>query len=147
MLVEPLSGSFGRVADVDAIIRAHERDPREGATELERQFQPCESGLSDWPDLLAADLANRRGVAIEAWADAHRLHPGSVSRGFRQAYGVSPKRFRLEQIASRAARTIRRTGQSLASIAADCGFADQAHMTRALVGLFGATPGALRRHG
>ena len=147
VLVEPLPGSFGRVADVDAIIRAHERDPREGAAELDLQFRPAVNGHGDWPDLLAADLATRRRLAIEAWADAHCLHRGSVSRGFRLAYGVSPKRFRLEQFASRAARTIRRGGQSLASIAADCGFADQAHMTRSLVALFGTTPGSLRRPG
>ena len=147
VLVEPLPGSFGRVADVDAIIRAHERDPRDGAAELDRQFRPAERSHGDWPDLLAADLARERHLPIEEWAEVHRLHPGSVSRGFRLAYGVSPKRFRLEQIASRAARTIRRGGQSLAAIAADCGFADQAHMTRSLVALFGASPGTLRRTG
>ncbi|KAI1692069.1 helix-turn-helix domain-containing protein [Ditylenchus destructor] len=57
---------------------------------------PAASGPGDWPDLLAATLARDPALSITAWADRAGLDPASVSRGFARAYGVSPKRFRLE---------------------------------------------------
>lgn len=147
-LSAPLDGWFGSVADVDAICRAYRRDRSEAAALLRTQFRPGGGGGSDWPDLLAGELARAgRPVRLAEWADRHRLHPASLSRGFRIAYGLSPKRFRLEAMASRAARHIRRGGAPLSAIAADIGFADQAHMTRALSQLFGASPRALRARG
>ena len=140
----PLAGWFGTVADLDAIVRAHERDPAEAQDLLAREFVPTAPSAGDWPDLLAAELAAGRSLRIEHWADRHGLHPASVSRGFRRAYGVSPKRFRLEQAASRAARRIGACAHPLGAIAADCGFADQAHMTRTLSAMFGLAPSALR---
>ena len=98
----------------------------------------------DWPDLLAQELASQRVASLADWSDAHGLHTTSVSRGFRLAYGVSPKRFRLEQMAARAARRIRDTAEGLGQIAAGCGFADQAHMTRTIGRLFAVSPLELR---
>ena len=143
-LRDRLDGSFGSVADVDAIVRAYERDRVEAAELLREQFRPHPRRLQDWPDMLAAALS-QPNTRLHEWADTHRLSPGSLSRGFKIAYGVTPKRYRFEQMASRAARRIRSSRASLSGIAAETGFADQAHMTRALVGLFGFTPGSLRR--
>jgi transcriptional regulator GlxA family with amidase domain len=50
-------------------------------------------------------------------------------------------------MASGAARSIHSSSEALGKIATATGFADQAHMTRALVGLFGFTPTQLRRLG
>lgn len=141
----PLAGCFGSVDDVDAIIRAHERDPFEAALLFRELFKPSSAAERDWPDLLAGELAGREPVRLDEWGQRHGLHPASLSRGFRRAYGVSPKRFRLERIASRAARRIRNGGDSLSEIAANTGFADQAHMTRTIAQLFEISPRALRR--
>jgi AraC-like DNA-binding protein len=58
---------------------------------------------------------------------------------FRQRYGTSPYRFllmrRLEHVRTRLAG-----GAALADLAAEAGFADQAHMTRAFKAAFGMTP-------
>lgn len=135
----------GRCADPDSIVRLAESDLRLAAAALARDCVQQELPYADWPDLLARDLGGSDRFRLDEWADAHGLHPASVSRGFRLAYGVSPKRFRLEQMAARAARNIRTSDSALSTVAADAGFADQAHMTRALVGLFGATPRQLRR--
>lgn len=144
-LAEPLGGCFGRVADPDSILRIYLGDPHEAAAMLQEQFRPSEVAVRDWPDLLAKLLGGIARMSLAEWADRHGLHPTSISRGFRQAYGVSPKRFRLERIASRAARRIAATGDTFGAIAAECDFADQAHMTRTLVQLFGLTPRTLRR--
>jgi AraC-like DNA-binding protein len=146
-LEAPLDGWFGSVADVDAIFRAYRSDRSEALALLRAQFRPAGAVDRDWPDLLASELASGKAPSLAQWADRHGLHPASLSRGFRMAYGLSPKRFRLEAKASRAARHIRRGGASLAAVAADTGFADQAHMTRTLARLFGASPLELRARG
>lgn len=143
-LEAPLEGWFGSVADVDAICRAYRHDRFEAGALLRTQFRPANGADRDWPDLLAGELARGSPVRLAEWAERHGLHPASLSRGFRMAYGLSPKRFRLEAMASRAARCIRRGSAPLSAVAAEIGFADQAHMTRALGQLFGASPRALR---
>jgi AraC-like DNA-binding protein len=65
-------------------------------------------------------------------------------RHFRQAFGVPPHAWLLQQRAERARRLILR-GRRLAEVAADCGFADQSHMTRVFTRHFGFTPGACQR--
>ena len=142
-----LDSAFGRVADVDAVIRAFERSFDEGRSIFHEQFVQCEDRSFDWPDMLAAALADGQIKSLSVWSDSHGLHPASVSRGFRLAYGVSPKRFRLEQMAAHAARRIRGSKDSLSEIAMESAFADQAHMTRTLSQLFAISPRGLRRLG
>jgi AraC-like DNA-binding protein len=137
------AAAFGHVRDLDGIVLAYRRDPREAAARLLAEVEPYPHAEGDWPDLLAASLAHGP-TRLDEWADRHGLNPSSLSRGFKLAYGVTPKRYRLEQMASSAGRRIRATAAPLSMIAAETGFADQAHMTRALTGLFGVTPRRLR---
>lgn len=65
-------------------------------------------------------------------------------RRFTQAYGLPPHAWLLQQRAERARHLVLR-GASLASAAADCGFADQSHMTRMFARQFGFTPGAWQK--
>ena len=67
-----------------------------------------------------------------------------LSRGFGRVFGVTPQRFRLETRA-RAALADLSGPATLAEVAALHGFADQAHMTRSVRDLTGATPGAWKR--
>jgi AraC-like DNA-binding protein len=62
-------------------------------------------------------------------------------RRFTQAYGLPPHAWLLQQRAERARSLVLR-GARLADAAADCGFADQSHMTRIFARQFGFTPGA-----
>ena len=79
------------------------------------------------------------------WARHFGLTPATVSRGFHLVYGTTPTRYRLEARTKRAAKLIVTSADSFASIAMECCFADQAHMTRAISNLTGRTPSALRR--
>jgi AraC-like DNA-binding protein len=67
-----------------------------------------------------------------------------VLRRFERAYGLPPHAWLLRQRAERA-RTLIRSGLSLAQAAASAGFSDQSHMTRIFVRQFGFTPGAWRK--
>ena len=69
----------------------------------------------------------------------------TVSRGFAAAYGATPSVLRAELRARFAWLRITRGSDGLCNIAADTGFADQAHMTRWIHRITGAPPAAWRR--
>ena len=133
-----------RVADVDAVARLAERDPRAAAQLVRDTATATPATPGDWPDLLAAALAADPALAITDWARAAGLDPASVSRGFARAYGISPKRFRLELRTRCAVRALAGWRGTLAALAAEHGFADQAHFARAALALTGFTPSQLR---
>lgn len=135
----------GRLADPDMIARLAEHDRQAAACELLTLLTPRTVTIHDWPDLLAQALRADPLLSLGAWASGNGLHLGSVSRGFRQIFGLTPVRYRLIQRTRRAIGALRWTREPLSLVAQDCGFADQSHMTRAIRGLARTTPGALRR--
>jgi AraC-like DNA-binding protein len=178
----------GELDAVDEVVRLATRDLQAAATLLMARVQPAVLQLEDWPDALAQALATEPKLSLADWAEQTGLSPPTLSRGFRQAYGTTPKRFRAELRTQRALRTLRGyidnsepecasalrksrdprcalsprfevvaiasqrstprappgwTG-TLASLAAEAGFVDQAHLTRAVRALTGQTQGQLR---
>ena len=142
-LAEGLTGQ-GRVCDPDAVVRLAERDPIAAAALIAETMVPQHERLGDWPDILAGALSGEDELRLSEWALRIGIAPQSLSRGFRQAYGVSPKRYRLEQRTRAALRKMPGWTGTLAALAAETGFADQAHLTRAIAGLTGAPPQRLK---
>ena len=136
---------LGSVTDPDAILRAGESDPLEALHLLIEGFSPRPAQARDWPDALAEALGADPSLSLEHWAEAAGLHPGSLSRGFARVFGMSPAAYRLVQRTRRAIDALVRCEVPLSRLAADCGFADQAHMTRAVTRVAGASPALLRR--
>lgn len=132
-----------RVADLDAIERAYRADPRAAARLLipDHVRPPL---VEDWPDLLAAALSADPGLSIGDWARANGLAPAVVSRGFKSSFGVTPAAFRAERRAQAAWRDLTTSSIPMAAVAHDRGFADQAHLSRAVRALTGASPRAWR---
>lgn len=152
LLVVPVNAdgftcAAGRLADVDAIVRVVEADPAAAEEVLREQLEPKPVALPDWPDILARDLNDDPALSLSEWADRHGLSAGSVSRGFGQVYGVTPATYRLLQRTHHAIRGILGTDTPLATVAQNCGFADQAHMVRSIREATGLSPRALRAHG
>lgn len=143
-LHEGCDAMTGRVSDPDAIARLSERDIAGAAALLKETIEPRDIRLTDWPDRLAAALASNSNFSLEDWAADMGLAPPSISRGFRQVYGVSPKRYRLEQRTLRTISHLRSWTGSLADLAAESGFSDQAHLSRSIVDLTGLAPRQLR---
>jgi AraC-like DNA-binding protein len=137
------AGAYCRVADPDAAMRLAERDIRAAAALLIDNAAPAESE-QDWPDLLAAELRRSAPLAIGEWGRRRGLAASALSRGFRQVFGTTPQRFRAEARARRAWSVAMATRRPLADIAFDLGFADQAHMTRAVAAMTGRPPGRWR---
>jgi AraC-like DNA-binding protein len=136
---------FGSVPDPDAIFTIAKRDPTEVAGALADAVTERAMPIHDWPVALAAALRADPSIDLGAWAEETGLHAGSVSRGFRQMFSVNPLEYRLIQRTHRAIRAIVADTAALSAIASQHGFADQAHMTRAVRRITGLSPAALRK--
>ena len=128
------------VADPDEIVRVAEGDAWAAARLALLRAQGGPEPEADWPDLLAAELRRGAVPCLYDWGLRHGLTAPRISRGFRQAYGVTPVRYRSESRARMALEAISTTSDRLADIALDAGFADQSHMTREVVALTGRPP-------
>ncbi|WP_231499961.1 helix-turn-helix domain-containing protein [Saccharothrix sp. NRRL B-16314] len=73
------------------------------------------------------------------------VSPYRLSRAFSSEVGVSLTRFRNRVRVGQAVERLEAGEEDLAGMAADLGFADQAHMTRTVRDHLGHTPTALRR--
>jgi AraC-like DNA-binding protein len=144
-----VAGGLYRLNEIDDLARIAEKDLNEATLFLEHALEKnCSStpGKSnDWPDVLAADLARDASTAIGDWAEVNGLARETVCRGFASAYGIAPSAFRAELRARAAWLRVIRGADGLCTIAAETGFADQAHMTRWIHRITGATPALWRR--
>jgi AraC-like DNA-binding protein len=99
------------------------------------------------PDPMAAWATARlaSGCAVGDVQRATGLAPGTFIARYRAACGMAPKR----HAAVMRLQALLRAAPSLApwaALAADAGYADQAHMNRQFAALAGMTPGHYRRH-
>jgi AraC-like DNA-binding protein len=78
-------------------------------------------------------------------AESLGVSPYRLSRAFSREVGVPLTRFRNGVRVGRAVERLEAGEEDLAGMAADLGFADQAHMTRTVRDHLGQTPTALRR--
>ncbi|MFI9817360.1 helix-turn-helix domain-containing protein [Saccharothrix variisporea] len=92
---------------------------------------------------IVADHPESRGLV--PLARLLGVSPYRLSRAFSQDLGVSLTRFRNRVRVGRAMARIQDGETDLAGLAAELGFADQAHLTRTVRTLVGHTPTALRR--
>jgi len=90
-------------------------------------------------DHFAADVALGDLVDISGLSRAHLI------RAFRKHYFITPHAFQTD-LRIRHARRLLRAGAAPSEVAAECGFADQAHFTRHFKARTGVTP-AIFRHG
>lgn len=91
-----------------------------------------------------AIVAAQDAVTIEALARDAGVHRVHLSRWFVRHYGIAPSALRRRVAAARAIDAVVRSRRSLTAIAHDGGYADLAHMTRALRADVGMPPSRLR---
>ncbi len=94
-------------------------------------------------EAIAADLAASR--ALLPLAGLLQVSPYRLSRAFTRELGVSLTRYRNRVRVGKALDRLEGGEPSLAALAADLGFADQAHLCRTMGEHLGKTPTALRR--
>jgi AraC-like DNA-binding protein len=94
-------------------------------------------------EAIAADVPAAAGLF--PLADLLGVSPYRLSRAFPRELGVSLTRYRNRVRVGRALDRLEAGERRLAVLAADLGFADQAHLTRTVREHAGETPAALRR--
>lgn len=143
-LLDALRLTSGVVANPEGLLGDLRRggDP---AALLQAAMQPAPAAEDDLADRLARALAGPDPLPLADWAECHGISARTLTRHFRQAFGIAPARHRWRARTLAAWREIMLGGTSLAEIAASAGFADQAHMTRAVAALTGRSPGLWRR--
>jgi AraC family transcriptional regulator len=106
------------------------------------------SGLADWQTKRVVDYIEHN---LESSIDVHELakliavSKGHFSRAFKKRVGLPPMAFIATRRVERAKTMLISTRESIANIAAACGFGDQAHLTRRFHCAVGVTPGRYRR--
>lgn len=133
--------SRARVGDPDRLVRLAERDPVAAVGEMMAGLTPAALDQEEeLHDQLSRALRSGEPPRIGAWAAARGRSREHVSRCFEVVYGVSPAAYRADCRAKRAWRLIVGGSNGLAGVAAEAGYADQAHMTRAVTRLTGQSP-------
>ena len=124
-----------------------------GSTEIAVTVADGLLSLSDRPDRRRATVDIRAAELVREYLAAHAREqtPAStleeiagtdrftITRHFRWAFGTSPDRYRTLRRLALAQAAIE-SGQPLAQVAAEAGFADQSHMTRHFKRTYGLTP-------
>ena len=87
----------------------------------------------------------RDGLCLRAVAAAAGVHPAHLCREFRRAYGCTMTQYAARLRGDDAFARLVGSADPVAAVAAQTGFADQAHLTRTVRSLFGTTPARLRR--
>lgn len=95
--------------------------------------------ISNWSDQLALDI-RKAPVKLIQWAEKYGVRKETVSRGFKDKYGVTPAKYRLLTQSRLALVDIVTSEKKLSDIAFDFGFSDQAHLSRAIKQLTNLTP-------
>lgn len=94
-------------------------------------------------DIIERRFAER--LTLESLAREVHLHPNYLVTAFREAYGLTPSRMLCSRRLT-AAKKLIREGASLATVATEVGFCDQAHFARRFKGTYGVTPSQFRVH-
>ncbi|WP_347558016.1 AraC family transcriptional regulator [Robbsia sp. KACC 23696] len=83
-------------------------------------------------------------LTIDRLASELALSVGFLVRAFRQSLGMTPHRYIMERRLAHARRLL--TGNTpIATVAFECGFTDQAHLTRIMRQTIGVTPSRYRQ--
>ena len=110
--------------------------------------RPARGGLAPWQERRAREILHaniKRGVALKEVARECGLSVGHFSHAFRRTLGVAPHKWLIEQRVVLSKEELRDDGLSRSDVAAECGFSDQSHLTRAFRETVGASPGVWRR--
>jgi len=110
-----------------------------------RLAQPPNCARSRWlRDQVRQALAEDTSLGLPELAQRIGVSPFHLSRSFRKITGKTLTQYRRQLRLKCALERLQAGDSDLARLAADLGFADQAHFTRAMRAEAGATPGQLR---
>jgi AraC family transcriptional regulator len=138
-----------RYASATLLACARDTDESVDATAAEINEQGrYRGGLAPWQvrnvtSYIDANLS--ASLSCEALARLANLSVSYFARAFKCTFGYSPHEFLMRRRMERAQGLMLQTDAPLAQIALECGFADQAHLSRLFLRLTGERPATWRR--
>jgi AraC-like DNA-binding protein len=115
---------------------------RYGSTIISPSAATGRAGISRARDYIAENYSSE--IGLEELAGVAGLSRAHLIRAFRREFFITPHAFQTD-MRVRHARRLLRDGASPSEAALECGFADQAHLTRHFKARTGVTPAAFRR--
>ncbi|MCA1443215.1 helix-turn-helix transcriptional regulator [Ensifer sp. IC4062] len=115
---------------------------RGGARPLLRSSSLSRLQMKKIEEYLLGDLT--RDHSLESIAAVCNMPVSTFSKAFKQTTGLAVHQWLRSKRAERAAELLSETKEAIASIAYECGFTDQAHLTRIFTRIYGTTPGSYR---
>ncbi|MDH7785463.1 AraC family transcriptional regulator [Ochrobactrum sp. 19YEA23] len=144
-LARPAETSELFVDFVAMALSVHLSNTYGNVAQLPRQWG---GGLPPWQERLATQMidANIDGnVTLGELAKVCGLSKRHFTRAFRQSMGMPPHQWLQHRRIDKAKQMLTRPEVSISTIALECGFADQSHLTRIFTRLIGRSPGEWRR--
>ena len=147
--------SAGWTCEYCGVIQLATRSPLDAivkiaaAPERKDRYRYLRGTLPEWrirKIRIYIDEQLRHHLTVKSMAAHLGLTSGHFSRAFRESIGSTPHRYLMIQRVSRARDLLRSTNLNLADVAAECGFSDQAHLTKWFGNYFGMPPGVWRRY-
>ena len=147
-----LARAIGAGGQAQESLRAEELT-RHVLVRLLKRYGERRSGSEGAPSAGMARMARIRDylrshfdedITVDALAREAGLSRVHLTRAFAQQFGVPPHIY-LNAVRLEKAQSAMLAGQSLAEVAAACGFADQSHFSRRFKGSVGLAPGAWLR--
>jgi AraC-like DNA-binding protein len=139
------------VRDVSAALLSCARDADESADTAFAESAPRpvhRGGLAPWQVRSVTtyiDANLNTSVSCEMLARLARLSVSHFARAFKCTFGDSPHVYLMRRRMERAQGLMLTSNASLAHIALECGFADQAHLSRLFLQFTGESPASWRR--
>jgi AraC family transcriptional regulator len=99
-----------------------------------------QSQLNQVMDYVKANLTE--DLSILDLATLTSMSESHFSRSFKQSVGISPYQYLMQQRVERAKQLLEKRSISISTIALDCGFANQTHLTKVFRQITGTTPKA-----
>jgi AraC family transcriptional regulator len=148
MLLDELKngGSAGHLY-VDALTNALSVQLLRNFSALKPQITSCEGGLSDRQIRQIADYIHEnlaQEIKIAELAELTRMSHFYFSRLFKQAIGVSPHQYVIQQRLERAKHLLKTTELPVMEVAISCGFSSHSHLGKLIRQHTGLSPKAYR---
>jgi AraC family transcriptional regulator len=111
-------------------------------------YRRAKGGLAPWQMRRLGSYIDENlhsALSIGELAGIARLSRSHFSRAFRDSFGNPPHQYIIRRRLHRAQGLLLSTGEPIVKIAAECGLADQAHLTKLFRKIVGESPAHWRR--